>query len=92
MLVSKIGQGFALSAGLRPGDFIREVNGRPINTVAELVAVSNGGNRAWTVTIERGGQRISARFNTCSPDQARTTDPARNSAPGAAVRTTSTSS
>lgn len=64
VLVSKIGQGFALSAGLRPGDFVREVNGRPINTVAELVAVSNGGNRAWTVTIERGGQRITARFNT----------------------------
>ena len=64
VLVSKIGQGFALNAGLRPGDFIREVNGRPINTVADLVALSNTGNRAWTVTIERGGQRISARFNT----------------------------
>ncbi len=64
VLVSKIGQGFALSAGLRPGDFIREVNGRPIDTVADLAALSNGGNRAWTVTIERGGQRITARFNT----------------------------
>ena len=64
VLVSKIGQGFALNAGLRPGDFIREVNGRPINTVADLLALSNTGNRAWTVTIERGGQRITARLNT----------------------------
>ena len=63
VLVSKIGQGFALNAGLRPGDFIREVNGRPINTVADLAALSTSG-RAWTVTIERGGQRITARFNT----------------------------
>jgi len=64
VLVSKIGQGFALSAGLRPGDFIREVNGRPINTVSDLTALSNSGNRVWTVTIERGGQRITARLNT----------------------------
>jgi len=64
VLVTKVGQGFALNAGLRPGDFIREVNGRAIGTVADLASASAGGGRAWTVTIERGGQRISARFNT----------------------------
>jgi Do/DeqQ family serine protease len=64
VLVTKIGQGFAMNAGLRPGDFIREVNGRAINTVADLAAVSAGGGRTWAVTIERGGQRITARFNT----------------------------
>jgi len=64
VLVTKVGQGFALNAGLRPGDFIREVNGRPITTVADLAGLAAAGGRAWTVTIERGGQRISARFST----------------------------
>jgi len=62
VLVTKIGQGFALNAGLRPGDFIREVNGRAINTTAELAAVSTAGAATWTVTIERNGQRITARL------------------------------
>jgi Do/DeqQ family serine protease len=64
VLVTKIGQGFALNAGLRPGDFIREVNGRAINTVADLASASTGAGRTWAVTIERGGQRITARLNT----------------------------
>lgn len=64
VLVTRVGQGYALNAGLRPGDFIREVNGRPVNTVAELAAVAASQGRAWTVTIERQGQRISARFAT----------------------------
>jgi len=62
VLVSKIGQGFALNAGLRPGDFIREVNGRSINTVSDLTAATASEARAWTVTIERGGQLIKARL------------------------------
>jgi Do/DeqQ family serine protease len=64
VLVTKIGQGFALNAGLRPGDFIREVNGRPINVVADLASAAGAGgaNKAWSVTIERGGQRITARL------------------------------
>ena len=64
VLVTRVGQGYALNAGLRPGDFIREVNGRPVNTVAELAAATAGQGRAWLVTIERQGQRISARFST----------------------------
>jgi Do/DeqQ family serine protease len=64
VLVTKIAQGFAMNAGLRPGDFVREVNGRAINTVADLASVSTGTGRTWAVTIERGGQRITARFNT----------------------------
>jgi Do/DeqQ family serine protease len=64
VLVTRVGQGYALNAGLRPGDFIREVNGRAVNTVAELAAATAGQGRAWTVTIERQGQRISARFST----------------------------
>ncbi|HJV40158.1 Do family serine endopeptidase [Caulobacter sp.] len=64
VLVTRIGQGYALSAGLRPGDFIREVNGRPVNTVGELTAATAAQGRSWTVTIERQGQRITARFST----------------------------
>jgi S1-C subfamily serine protease len=62
VLVTKIGQGFALNAGLRPGDFIREVNGKTINTTADLAAASNTAASVWTVTIERNGQRITARL------------------------------
>ena len=62
VLVTKIGQGFALNAGLRPGDFIREVNGKPITTTADLQAAANAGAATWTVTIERNGQRITARL------------------------------
>lgn len=64
VLVTRVGQGYALNAGLRAGDFIREVNGRPVNTVAELAAAIANQGRAWSVTIERQGQRISARFAT----------------------------
>ena len=62
VLVTKIGQGFALNAGLRPGDFIREVNGKAINTTADLDAAGRSGAATWTVTIERNGQRITARL------------------------------
>ncbi len=64
VLVTKIGQGFALNAGLRPGDFVRQVNGRTINTVADLASATAGAGRSWSVVIERGGQLISARFTT----------------------------
>jgi S1-C subfamily serine protease len=64
VLIIKIGQGFALDAGLRPGDFVREVNGKAINTTAELAAATNASGGNWTVTIERNGQRITARLRT----------------------------
>jgi Do/DeqQ family serine protease len=64
VLVTRIGEGFALNAGLRPGDFVREINGRAVNTVAELNAAVAGQGRNWTVTVERQGQRITARFST----------------------------
>ncbi len=64
VLVTRIGEGFALNAGLRPGDFVREVNGRAVNTVAELNAAVAGQGRNWTVTVERQGQRITARLST----------------------------
>lgn len=63
VLVTNVGRGFAMNAGLRPGDFIREVNGRRIDTVRDLADAIGAGGRVWRVTIERNGQTISAVFN-----------------------------
>jgi Do/DeqQ family serine protease len=63
VLVTKITGGYAANIGLQPGDFIREVNGKVVNTVAELNAAAAVKTRNWVVTIERNGQRISARFS-----------------------------
>jgi Do/DeqQ family serine protease len=62
VLITKIGRGFAMNAGLQPGDMIRAVNGRKINSVSELVAATSAGASTWEVTIERGGQQITGRF------------------------------
>ena len=62
--MTKLQQGYAANAGLQPGDFIREVNGRAVNTVSDLSAILAGSAaRNWVVTIERQGQRITARFS-----------------------------
>jgi len=54
------GRGYAARAGFRPGDLIREINGRAVTSVSGLRAALNGGPA--TVTIERNGQRITGRF------------------------------
>jgi S1-C subfamily serine protease len=64
VLVTNISRGFAMNAGLRPGDVIRRVNGRDISTVRDLTGVLGGGGGQWQVTIERNGQEISANFRT----------------------------
>ena len=64
VLVTKIARGFAMNAGLRPGDMIKRVNGREIGSVRDLVAVLGGGGGQWQVTIERNGQEITANFRT----------------------------
>ncbi len=53
---------YAASVGLAPGDIIREVNGRQITSTADLQAVVASGARGWRVTIQRGGQVITAQF------------------------------
>ena len=62
VLITNIGRGFAMNAGLRPGDFVREVNGRKITSVRDLVGVAASRSRTWQVTIERGGQLITGNF------------------------------
>ena len=64
VMVLKIGRGFAMNAGLRPGDVIKRVNGRDIGTVGELAGVLGQGGGAWQVTIIRDGQEITGNFRT----------------------------
>jgi Do/DeqQ family serine protease len=63
VLVTKIGRGFAMEAGIRPGDLIRAVNGRKTESVRDLMAAVNAGGRSWEITIERNGQTITGRFD-----------------------------
>ena len=64
VLVTNIGRGFAMNAGLRPGDVIKRVNGRDIGSVRDLSAVLGAGSAQWQVTIERNGQEVTANFRT----------------------------
>ena len=62
VIVSRVAGGPAAAVGLQPGDIVRAVNGRRIATVRDLVAASSVPAEAWQVTIERGGQQITATF------------------------------
>ncbi|MDP3659022.1 Do family serine endopeptidase [Phenylobacterium sp.] len=64
VLVLSVQGGLAVNVGLRPGDLIREVNGKRIESVAQLAAAATAQTRVWQVTIERSGQAISATFRT----------------------------
>jgi S1-C subfamily serine protease len=62
VLVTRINGGPAAQVGLQPGDIIRAVNGQQIGAVRDLVAATSRQAASWQVTIERGGQQISATF------------------------------
>ena len=62
VLVTEIRGGFSVNAGIRPGDLIREVNGKKIATVADLRIALTAQARQWSVVLERNGQRIAATF------------------------------
>lgn len=62
VLVAKLAFGLAMNAGLRPGDIVRQVNGRRIETVRDLAEAAATPAPAWQVTIERNGQQITATF------------------------------
>jgi Do/DeqQ family serine protease len=53
--------GVAAQAGFRPGDLVREVNGREVASVRDLAAAVAGAAR-WRMVIERDGQRVVAQF------------------------------
>jgi Do/DeqQ family serine protease len=58
VVVTGVSGGYAARLGLQPGDFIREVNGTPISTVASLSAVLATPANTWTIQIERNGQTV----------------------------------
>ena len=64
VLVIKVGPGAAAQVGVSPGDVIRVVNGRRIVTVRDLAAAVAESGRAWQITIERGGQQVTATFRS----------------------------
>jgi len=64
VMVINPGAGFARNAGFRPGDMIREVNGREVKTVRDLASALASDTRGWRVTIQRGNRQISADFRT----------------------------
>jgi len=63
VMVSKLEGGYAQTLGLRPGDFIRNINGRAINTTADVGAAVHTAPTSWTLTIERAGRTITAQFS-----------------------------
>jgi S1-C subfamily serine protease len=60
VMITGVGRGLAMNAGLQPGDLVREVNGRAINSTADLAAAVASPQARWRITIERGGQTITA--------------------------------
>lgn len=62
VVVTKVGQGYAQQAGFRPGDFVLAINGQQVSTVGQVNSILKAGARGWRVTIQRGGQQITADF------------------------------
>jgi S1-C subfamily serine protease len=53
----------AAQYGFQPGDIIVAVNGTKIARTRDLERTTSNPSRLWRVTIERGGQQISAVFS-----------------------------
>jgi S1-C subfamily serine protease len=64
VLISKVSAGVAQRVGLRPGDLIRAVNGRSIETVRDLTGAVAVRASVWQFTIERNGQQVTATVRT----------------------------
>jgi serine protease Do len=45
--------------GFRPGDAVRELNGRKVETVRELAQILERPAERWAIALDRGGQRLS---------------------------------
>ena len=52
-----------VQVGLAPGDIIREVNGNPIRTSADVIQESAENTRSWKVIAERGARTFTFRFS-----------------------------
>jgi Do/DeqQ family serine protease len=62
VVVSQIRGGLSVNAGIRPGDLIKSVNGKKIDTVSDLRTALQARTRTWSIVIDRGGQQIQATF------------------------------
>ncbi|ESQ77389.1 Do family serine endopeptidase [Asticcacaulis sp. YBE204] len=62
MVYSLSGRSYAAAAGFRPGDIVKDVNGQAITSTAQLEAVLKAAKGRFVVTINRGGQTITAQF------------------------------
>jgi Do/DeqQ family serine protease len=60
VVVLKTEPGFYAQSWIRPGDIIVEVNGEQIESTQGLEKLLSKGSRGWKMTIQRGGQLISA--------------------------------
>ncbi|QUD88434.1 Do family serine endopeptidase [Phenylobacterium montanum] len=60
VLITKVEDGVAAGLGLQPGDLIKQVNGRPIETTAQLQAALAAGGPVWRITLVRNGQVLNA--------------------------------
>ena len=63
VMIAKVDGGYAQTLGLRPGDFIRQINGKTISTTADVAAAIQGTAASWTIAVERGGRTITAQFS-----------------------------
>jgi Do/DeqQ family serine protease len=64
VVIVKVGDGSAAqSFGFQKGDVIVSVNSQKIEKSADLDRVTRAGSHLWRVTIDRGGQQISAVFS-----------------------------
>ena len=61
VLITKV-DGISARAGIRPGDFIRSINGSQTNTVRALATALAAPQRGWAVEVERNGERGTLRF------------------------------
>ena len=48
--------------GLRRGDLLREVNGKPVGTIEDAISAISSIKRSGSITIIRSGRRVSLRF------------------------------
>ncbi|MGF7162726.1 serine protease Do [Rhodoligotrophos appendicifer] len=62
VIVTDLKRGPASRLGFRPGDVLREINGREMASVDDVVRAIADGTSGWAVTIERDGRVISSRF------------------------------
>ncbi len=62
VLVTRVQRGSYASRFIRPGDFVRELNGTPIRSVKDLEAaltrIDSSSQRVWRMALERNGERV----------------------------------